>query len=183
MKKILFSLCMIVASVSAMAQSSKGSWNITLEGYGTTSINKLDDPGDHDEVIGGDVAITYSVSDKVAVGLASGYYGPIEMSGVNAIPMMANVVLNFPGQSKFTPLVDVRAGYIAVTSTMKNKAYKGKDLADYAMVQVMPGVSYRLSKTIDVNVKAVYAGMFKMGDKCGQTMHSVGAKAGLTFHF
>ncbi len=182
MKKILFSLCMILASVSAMAQSEKGAWNITLEGYGTSSVNKLEN-GDHDEAIGGDVAITYSVSDKVAVGLASGYYGPIGRSGSNAIPMMANVVLSFSGQSKITPLVDVRAGYLALTSTHKVKSYDGIALADYAVVQVMPGVSYSLSKTVDVNVKAVYAGYFKIGDKPGDTKQNFGLKAGVTFHF
>lgn len=122
-------------------------------------------------------------------GLGAGVYIPT--GGGNAqIPITTEAKMFIPlGNSKLTPFVSLKGGYIINTaSDIHQSIGSGKsrvsidiEKSNYALLQLMPGVSFPLSGSVDFNLAAGYAHMIKVGgDMDGGGAFVV--RAGFGFH-
>lgn len=122
-------------------------------------------------------------------GLGAGAYIPTGGGDVQ-IPITTEAKMFFPlGNSKLTPFVSLKGGYIINTaddiheSTGKGKSRVSIDIeqSNYALLQLMPGISFPLSGSVDFNLAAGYAHTIKVGgDVDGGGAFVV--RAGFGFH-
>ena len=122
-------------------------------------------------------------------GLGAGAYIPTDGGDVQ-IPITTEAKMFFPlGNSKWSPFVSLKGGYIINTaSDIHQSAGKGKskvsidiEKSNYALLQLMPGISFPLSGIVDFNLSAGYAHTIKVGgDVDGGGAFVV--RAGFGFH-
>lgn len=104
-------------------------------------------------------------------GLGAGAYIPTGGGDIQ-IPITTEAKMFFSlGNSKVTPFVSLKGGYIINTADdIHESVGKGKsrvsvtvEKSNYALLQLMPGVSFPLSGSVDFNLSAGYAHMVKVG--------------------
>lgn len=118
-------------------------------------------------------------------GLGAGAYIPTGGGDVQ-IPITTEAKMLFPlGNSKLTPFVSLKGGYIINTaddiSVGSGKSKVKVEQSNYALLQLMPGISFPLSGSVDFNLAAGYAHTIKVGgDVDGGGAFVV--RAGFGFH-
>lgn len=118
-------------------------------------------------------------------GLGAGAYIPTGDGDVQ-IPITTEAKMFFPlGNSKLTPFVSLKGGYIINTaddiSVGSGKSKVKVEQSNYALLQLMPGISFPLSGSVDFNLAAGYAHMVKVsGDVDGGGAFVI--RAGFGFH-
>lgn len=104
-------------------------------------------------------------------GLGAGAYIPTSGGDVQ-IPITTEAKMYFPlGSSKLTPFVSLKGGYIINTAddihqtvgSGKAKVSVDVEQSNYALLQLMPGISFPLSGSVDFNLAAGYAHTIKVG--------------------
>ena len=122
-------------------------------------------------------------------GLGGGIYIPTSGGNVQ-IPITTEAKMYFPlKNSKFTPFVSLKGGYVINTASDINMSSgKGKSRvsvhikkSNYALLQFMPGVAYPLSGGVDFNLAVGYVHHFAVGgDMDG--WGAIAVRAGFGFH-
>ena len=101
------------------------------------------------------------------------------------IPITSNFKVLMPmSNSKIIPFVGLRTGYLLNTASNQTVGF-GRDkqeikMPDYFMVQIMPGVQFPLSGSIDFNFGAGYAHFIPTSK--GDGFGAIAIRAGFGFH-
>lgn len=101
------------------------------------------------------------------------------------IPITTNLKVFMPGSSsKIVPFVGLKTGYVINTAgdisegTGKNRITV--EMPDFIMIQIMPGIQFPLSKTIDFNCGAGYMHFIPVSGSGGGGYIAI--RAGIGFH-
>ena len=139
--------------------------------------------GDGNPVAG--LSLGKRFSESFYWGMGAGINIPTSGGDVS-IPIFTETKMYFPlRSSKFTPLASLKAGYVINTADdirMKvGKSWQTIKPSNYVLLQIMPGVSYPLSGSVDFSLSAGYQHYVAVGGD-GENFGAIAIRAGFDFH-
>jgi len=172
MRKLSLLLLMLVLfTAPLLAQVEEATWNLKIQGAGLVEFVQPKEYG-RDDQLQGTLAMTYNVSPNLALGVASGFWGPSNHPSTGLVPVMAVMDLTM-GKGKVAPTLGFGAGMAFAVR---------KDSSDFGVMEIAPGVSFRLSKTLDLTCQVPVQAMLSVGKGEGVKEFSGGLRIGLTIH-
>lgn len=178
--KSVLVLTMLLSTVSVMAQSN-----------GHKGLDFSADLGYNIHTKGGGGAISAELelgkrfSDRFYWGLGAGAF-ILTGDGDPLIPITTDFKVFFTMSStKLTPFAGLKAGYV-INTAEDIKVGTGRNretisMPNYIMVQIMPGIQFPLSGSVDFNLGAGYTHFIPASS--GEGFGAVAIRAGFGFHF
>lgn len=172
MRKLsLIILLLIVFTAPLLAQTEEATWNLRIQAAGLKEFVEPEEFG-RDDQLQGTLAMTFNVTRNLALGVASGFWGPANHPSTGLVPLLAVMDITM-GKGKVAPTLGFSGGMAFAVR---------KESADFGVMEIAPGVSFRLSKTVDLTCQIPVQAMMTIGEGEGVKEFSGGLRIGLTIH-